>query len=106
MIQLAPISVVATHRITNGHALGPSIYSMGNGNFDDVYKAADIYYKAQPRYRKCALILVLVAIKNGMEPVKFVYHRNKRVGTLHVLNRQAVTPDGKPWPAALNLKEE
>lgn len=102
----SPIGVVATHRIVRSQAPGQELYQLGGGGFEYIMKGLDIYYNAQSRYRRCALILVAVAIWNHMEPLKFTYHRGLRIGTLHVLDHKMRTPDGQPWPTALDVKED
>ena len=101
-----PPSVVVTHRIVRAQAPGQQFYNLNTDGLGFITKGIDIYYGAQSRYRRCALILVAVAIWHHMEPVKFTYHRNMRIGTLHVLDHSLRTPDGQPWPTALDVKEE
>ena len=101
----SPIGVIATHKIIRAQAPGQDHYSFDSG-LQFIMKGLDIYYNAQSRYRKCALVLVSVAFWHHMEPVKFTYHRGMRIGTLHVLDHNLRTADGQPWPTSLDVKED
>lgn len=105
MLFIQPFSVVATHKIVKKNAPGQVYYNVGNGGFENVERGMDIYYKTQSRYKKSALKLVMIAITNNLVPMKFEYHRDTRIGTLHCLDMNLRTPDGKGWPTALDLKE-
>ncbi len=102
---MLPTTVVISHRIVRQVAPGREVMSIIQGNFERVSQAVDIYYKANSRYRKSALVLCMSALAKGLDPVKFEYHRDSRIGTLHCVDSQHLTPDGKPWPVVLDLKE-
>lgn len=105
MISVAPATVVLSHKIVHNIAPGRAVISFDSNNFATVSKAMNIYYATQSRYRKCALLLCMTAVQQGLDPQDITYHKATKTVTLHCVDPKRKTPDGKLWPVALDIQE-